>query len=263
VTESGHPHPHGHEHVHPPPGSLRRAGLRFAILLLLLAASFALVEWTPLGDYLSAEHLKSALAGLRGTWWSPIALILATTVLGALGVPATPFLIAGAAIFGALWGTFWNWVAITCASAAGYLLARALGREFVERIGGGRLRRAEKILHRRGFMPLVAIRFVPIPFSLVNAAAAVVGVRFGKFLIASAFGYFPPIAIITYFTAAILQAASGDRAAIARELLLTSTGAALLVFTPIGVRRYLRRKRLRELRAHRSTRNGPAPRLPR
>src|SRR5690606_38071403 len=130
----------------------------------------------------------------------------------------TPFLIAGAAIFGTVYGTLWNWLGILLASAAGYLLARALGREFVERIGGDKIRRAEKILHRRGFMPLIAVRFVPVPFALVNAAAAVVGVRFPKFLAAAAVGLAPPVAILTYFSAALLDAATGDRAAIARRL---------------------------------------------
>jgi uncharacterized membrane protein YdjX (TVP38/TMEM64 family) len=244
---------HVHLHHHPR-GSLQRAGIRFAILVLLLAGGFAAVRWTPLGQYLTAEKLQALLGDLRGAWWSPLALIGICTVFGALGVPATPFLLAGAAIFGPVWGTVWNWVAITFASALGYLLARGLGREFVERIGGSKIKRAEMILHRRGFMPLIAIRFVPIPFSLVNAAAAVVGVRFGKFLLASAVGYLPPIAIITYFTSALMKAASGHRAATAREFAIVSTTAALLVFLPIGIRRYQRKRRLRELRAHRAAR---------
>jgi uncharacterized membrane protein YdjX (TVP38/TMEM64 family) len=247
-----------HLHHHPR-GSLQRAAIRFGLLVALLVAGFALVRWTPLGDYLTAERLQELLGRVRGAWWTPLALVGLTTVLGAVGVPATPFLIAGAAIFGPLWGTLWSWLGILLASAAGYLLARALGREFVERIGGDKVRRAEKILHRRGFLPLVAARFVPIPFSLVNAAAAVVGVRLPKFLVATAIGLLPPVAIITYFTSALLHAASGDRAAIARQLTLVMLGAAFLVFLPIGIRRRLRRRRLRRLRARRAAR---APRAP-
>ena len=145
---------------------------------------------------------------------------------------------------------------ILLASALGYLLARGLGREFVERVGGAKVRRAEQILRRRGFMPLIAVRFLPVPFSLVNAAAAVVGVRFGKFLLASALGYLPPIAIITYFTSALMNAASGERAATAREFVMVSVTAAILVFLPIGIRRRQRQLRLRALRAHRAGRRG-------
>ena len=52
------------------------------------------------------------------------------------------------------------------------------------------------------------MRFLPIPFQLVNAAAAVVGVRFAKFFVASAIGMLPPTAILTYFASALLAAAN-------------------------------------------------------
>jgi uncharacterized membrane protein YdjX (TVP38/TMEM64 family) len=248
----------GHVHLHHHPrGSLRRAALRFAALLVLLGASFAAVRFTPLGDYLTAEHLQEVLGRLRGAWWSPIVHVSLCLVFGSVGVPATPLLLAGAAIFGVAWGILWNWVGILAASAAGFLLARLLGREFVERIGGEKLRRAEKLFHRRGFLPLIAVRFVPIPFSLVNAAAAVVGVKLPRFLLATAVGLLPPIAILTYFANALLGAATGDRAGIARQLLAVSLGAAFVVFLPIHIRRRQRQRRLRELRARRARRPRP------
>lgn len=239
------------------PGSLRRAGLRFAALVALLAGGFAALRWTPLGELLTAERLQAALADLRGAWWAPGVHVGLCIGLGAVGVPATPLLVAGAAIFGTLWGTLWNWLGILAASIAGFGLAHRLGREFVERVGGDKVRRAEQVLARRGFLPLVAARFLPIPFSLVNAAAAVVGVRFGRFVAASAVGLLPPIAILTYFTDALLEAATGDRAAIVRQLVAVLIGAALLVFAPIAVRRRWRARRLVDLRRRRSDREEP------
>lgn len=240
--------------------SLRGPALRFALLVVLLAGTFAAARWTPLGQYLELDRLEGVLAHLRGAWWSPLVHLAIFVVLGGVGVPATPFILVGAAIFGAVWGTLWNWVGIVLASVAGFLLAKALGREFVERIGGERIRRAEKVLHRRGFLPLVAVRFIPVPFALVNAAAAVVGVRFGKYLLATMLGMVLPIGIFTYFAAVLLEAATGDRVAIAGRLLLVSLTVACLVFLPIGIRQQLRRRRLRRLRGGRAGRreNGPA-----
>lgn len=243
----------------PDRGSLRRSGLRFGILLLLLGGSFAAIRWTPLGELLTAERLQEMLEDLRGAWWAPVVHVGLCIGLGAVGVPATPLLVAGAAIFGALWGTLWNWLGILAASVAGFALAHHLGREFVERVGGDKVRRAEQVLARRGFLPLVAARFLPIPFSLVNAAAAVVGVRFAKFFAASAIGLLPPIAILTYFTDALLEAATGDRAAIVRQLVAVLIAAALLVFAPIVVRRRWRARRLFDLKRRRDGRGGAAP----
>jgi uncharacterized membrane protein YdjX (TVP38/TMEM64 family) len=248
------PHdPHVHLHHHPR-GSLQRAAIRFGILVALLAGALLAVRFTPLRDLLTADQLRKSLEFLQNAWWAPFVHVALCVVVGSLGMPATPFLIAGAAIFGAFWGALWNWTGILLASVVGFWLAHHLGREFVERIGGDKLKKVEKLLHRRGFLPLVALRFLPVPFSIVNAAAAVVGVRFSKFFAASALGMAPPIAILTYFSAAILEAATGDRAAIVRQMLIVSASAALLVFFPIGVRRRLRKRRLRRHRATRAAR---------
>jgi len=243
------------------PRSLRGPALKFALLLVLVVGGFLAARYTPLANYLTVEKIRGSLDAVRGLWWAPAALVGAIVVLGSAGLPATPFIIAGAAIFGPVWGTFWNWVGIFLCSLTGFLLARLLGREFVERIGGDKIQRAEKLLHRRGFMPLIAIRFLPIPFTLVNAAAAVVGVKLPKFLAATAIGLAPPIAILTYFSSALLDAATGDRAKIVRHLIVVSTTAALLVFLPMGIRRRLRKRRhrhLRTTRAARPARRGPS-----
>jgi len=240
-------------------GSLRGPALKFGILVVLLAGTFAAARWSPLGQYLQLDRLKVVLEELRGAWWSPIVHLSIFIVLGAVGVPATPIILVGAAIFGALWGTVWNWAGIVLASAAGYLVAKALGREFIEKIGGDKLRRAEKVLHRRGFLPLVAVRFIPVPFALVNAAAAVVGVRFAKFFFATMLGMALPIGIFTYFAAAILEAATGDRAALVQRLAVVSISIAFLVFLPLGIRRRLRKRRLRLLQRERAERGPDAP----
>ena len=72
--------------------------------------------------------------------------------------------------------------------------------------------------------------------------------------LASAIGLLPPIAILTYFSSALLQAATGDRAAIVRQALTVSISAALCVFLPIGIRRRLRKRKAQKLRAARAAR---------
>jgi uncharacterized membrane protein YdjX (TVP38/TMEM64 family) len=243
-----------------PKRSLRGPAIRFAILVALLAAAFLAIRYTPLREQLSVENLRQTLDRWRGVWWAPLAHVGLLSVFGAIGFPATPFLIAGAGIFGAKWGTLWNFTGVFTASCVGFGLARLLGREFVERIGGERIRKAERVFHRRGFLPLVAVRFLPIPFSLVNAAAAVVGVRFAKFFAASAVGLLPPIAILTYFADALLDAATGDRATIVRHLVLVSLLCISAVFVPVAILRRKRIWRLRRLRGERAQRPPRAAR---
>ena len=73
-------------------------------------------------------------------------------------------------------------------------------------------------------------------------------------MLASAVGLLPPVAILTYFFALLVEAATGDRAAILRRLAAVVLGAAFLVFLPVSIRRRLRRRRYHRLRAERAAR---------
>ena len=112
-----------------PKRSLRGPALRFAILIALIAGAFLAFRYTPLREQLSVDHLRGTLDQLRGYWWAPLAHVALLSIFGAIGVPATPFLLAGAGIFGAKWGTVWNFTGVVTASCVGFGLARLLGRE--------------------------------------------------------------------------------------------------------------------------------------
>ena len=90
---------------------------------------------------------------------------------------------------------------------------------------------------------------------LTVVAAAVVGVRFPKFLATSAVGLLPPIAILTFFASALLEAATGaERGLILKKLALVSLACIVAVFVPVGIWRRRRKWRLRRLRAERRER---------
>jgi uncharacterized membrane protein YdjX (TVP38/TMEM64 family) len=228
--------------------------LRLALLVLLLGGTFAALRWTPAGELVRPERLLALLEAARGHWWMPAVLLLLYAGLCPLGVPATPLLFAGGAIFGILQGTAWNVLGTLIGAATTYWVARSLGREAVERLGGSRLARAERMLHRHGFFALVGLRFLPIPFPFVNAAAAVAGIRFPVFMASSAVGLTPAVAIWTYFSSALVHAAAADRARLARELAAAIVLLLSLVMIPTAVRLARRRRRLARFRRARERR---------
>ncbi|HET9228657.1 MAG TPA: hypothetical protein VFR31_18405, partial [Thermoanaerobaculia bacterium] len=46
--------------------------LRFLALVLIVGAGFALIQWSPLGDYLNKDGILALFERLRGTWWAPV-----------------------------------------------------------------------------------------------------------------------------------------------------------------------------------------------
>ncbi len=196
----------------------RSVWLRVAAWAAIIAVGFALVRWTPLGDLLTEERLKSLATELRGTWWAPLALIGLFASLAPTGLLMSPLIVAGA-VFGPFYGTVYNTIGLVLGALSSYFVARLLGRELVVRVAGKRLQRAEKLLERYAFWPLVHMRFLPIPFAVANFAAALAGVRLPLFLSTAVVGLIPSTLVHTYFIARLMEPGESQR---------TTTGAIYL-----------------------------------
>ena len=130
-------------------------------------------------------------------------------------------------------------------AAASFLLARALGRDLVVHLAGeSLLERVEGLLERHGFWNLVRVRFIPIPFALVNFGAALAGYPLPQFLIASVLGLAPSLLLYTYFGHALFTVATADRQAVLRNLFVALFLILLLTFL-VPLRRAWKRRRYR------------------
>jgi uncharacterized membrane protein YdjX (TVP38/TMEM64 family) len=237
--------------------------LRFLVLVAIVVTGFAILRWSPASQYLTVEKVSALLDQLRSAWWSPLVLIAAYVVLCPLFVPASPMMIAGGIVFGPLWGTLYNITGTFLGGSVTYFLGRALGRDFVRHVLGHKLKKVEQRIARRGFWSLVGIRFLPIPYPLVNYTAALAGVRPALFLTTTALGLIPGNLVFTYFASLIPKAASGDRSGLIVKFVSATVALVLLTAIPQIWAARKRRERLRELRARRRERDGltlsPAP----
>ena len=238
----------------PSPRVPRRLLLRFLLLPALLLGGYAAVRWTPLAGYLSGPALAAAIASLRHSWWAPGLLIAGYLVLSPVGVPATPLMIAGGVVFGGALGSLYNIAGVILGAASSYFLGRLLGRDFVRHLAGHRLRKVETAIGRRGFWNLVAVRFLPLPFPLVNYGAALAGVRPPLFLATTALGVTPTVIIYTFFFAAVAHAAAGHRGRIYLQLAAALVLLLAVTLTPQLLRARRRRQRLASLRELRAAR---------
>lgn len=179
----------------------RKILLRFGVLVVLVLVALALATWSPLAQYFDREHLLELFRQVRGAWWTPVVILVLFFVIAPFGVPISPLVFSSGALFGVVWGTALNVAGLFLGSATSYALARWLGRDFVVHVAGDRLKRAEKLFEKRGFWPLVQVRFLPVPFPVVNYGAALAGVKVPLFLSSSAVGLVPMTLLHTYFAA--------------------------------------------------------------
>ena len=209
----------------------RGAVIKFAILIALLAVAFALFRWTPLSELLTKDKMVALMMDLRSAWWAPVALLALYLVLSPTGLPVSPLIFAGGVVFGVKLGWLYNLLGTMIGATASFLLARALGYDLVSHVVPATLlQRAEKILEKHGFWTIVRVRFLPIPFAVINYGAALAGVRFPQFLVATAIGLVPSMLIYTYFGHALFNAATADRQTVIRNLAGVLVLVMLLTF---------------------------------
>lgn len=220
---------------------------RFTLFLALVLGAAAAFRFTPLGQLLDQERLLALFEELRSAWWTPLALLALYLLLTPLGLPVSPLMFAGGIVFGVAWGGALNAVGTVSGAVLSYWLARALGRDLVHHLVGNRLTRVERTLSRKGFWPMVRVRFLPIPFPVVNYGAALAGVPFPLFALSSLLGLVPSVTLYTYFFATLFEAAQGDRSGVILQLVVALVGILTLSFLPTVVRARRRLKRYREL----------------
>ncbi|MBA3585926.1 MAG: TVP38/TMEM64 family protein [Gemmatimonadetes bacterium] len=225
----------------PPPqsGPNRVRALGRAALFLLVLVAAALLAWK-LGAF-ELRDRGTLLATIREVQSHRLlvpAFVAAYVVAVTFGLPASPLTLAGGALFGFWRGFLLNWLGASLGAFLAFLFAGSLCREACRALLGRRAETMERLAAEHGFLGTLRLRLLPVvPFSLLNFAAALAGVRRRDYLAATVLGIIPGTAVYTYFADSLLLGADGaGRNALLR---VAMAGALLLAlsFVPSLLRR--------------------------
>lgn len=181
-----------------------------------------------------AEHIRQA----RLVPWAPTAFVVVYAVVASLGLPATPFTLAGGALFGPWWGTGANWLAATLGATGAYLLAQRLGRDAVRTLLGKRAASLDRFAGDAAFTGMLRLRLLPlVPFNALNFGAGLVGVRPLPYVASTALGILPGTAVYTAFADALLAGVDGAREAAFVRVAVAGGLLVVLSFAPVLARR--------------------------
>lgn len=120
-------------------------------------------------------------------------IYIAVYIVGTVALlPGTVLSFAGAVLFGAYEGTLYTWIGATIGATLAYLMARVLGRDFVDRLFGGRFTAFDQRIREHGFTGLLIVRLLPLfPFNAVNFGCGLTGIRLRDYVLATAIGIVP------------------------------------------------------------------------
>ncbi|KVK84545.1 hypothetical protein WS90_11160 [Burkholderia cepacia] len=176
---------------------------RFFVLgaVVLLVAALALAwRFTPLGARLNVASLSHAAAGVAQLPAAPVLLLAGYVVAATFAVPITLLIAATGLVFGAWPGFAYAAIGTMASAVATYGLGRWLGRDAVRRLAGARANRLSEHIGRRGVLAMAVLRLLPIaPFAVVNLVAGASHIGLRDFVVGTAIGMLPGIALTVTF----------------------------------------------------------------
>ena len=173
-------------------GQAATAGRRAALLRLggLVLVFVTVAVGVQLSGWDGPQQLRETVEGAGP--WGPVLYVLGYAALVLVPTPASVLTILAGALFGLLEGVLLAWLGALLGAVGGFAIGRRLGRPAVDRLLGGRLAQADRVLAHHGLPAVLAVRLVPVfPFTPLNYAAGLVGVKFRHYLLGSALGMLP------------------------------------------------------------------------
>ena len=166
------------------------AGVIIAIALALL-----LIIGPKVGN---VENLRATMVAY-GPWaiGISIGLMVAQAIIAPL--PMNVVTITNALVFGPIWGSLLSWFSIILGASLCFTLSNTFGKPLAHKIVGNSIEKAEGFFEKYGLHAMFIVRILPfVPFDAVSYGAPLVGVRFSRFLLATAVGIIPSILVYSY-----------------------------------------------------------------
>ncbi len=195
-----------------------------AFLIAAFCALVAAIYWkTPVREYLEPQRLQAIFQSIRSTWWSPFALIGASTLGSLLALPATPFTLLIGVTYPLPLAIVYSFIGLMFGAVVDFLLARYLGRDFITRFFKGKLEKFDEKSQKHGFRLILYLRMVPIfPFISINFGAGLSKIRFSDYFWGTALGILPSLCVVSYFASSLISGTAEARHHVMGHLIVSS-----------------------------------------
>jgi uncharacterized membrane protein YdjX (TVP38/TMEM64 family) len=161
--------------------------------------------------------------------------------------PASPVIIATAAVFGFVFGVIGAVLGIGLGASLGFFLSRSfLRKDIAERLRRNRTFRAiDLAIEEEGWKVVALLRLCPIPFGLANYFYGLTGIRFQPYLWTTILGSLPSVVLFCYVgsagRASLEALATGNFHKGAGEIILLVLSVAATIAALIFLPRFARR----------------------
>jgi len=205
--------------------------LQRVVLALVLLAGIALV--VIYRDRIDPRTVQDWVTGAG--FAGPLVFMVLYAIATVLFFPGSVLTLAGGALFGPYWGTFYNLTGATVGAALAFLVARYMASAWVQSrvgVGTGRVARLVKGVETEGWRFVAFTRLVPLfPFNLLNYALGLTRIPFVHYLVATYVFMLPGAVAYTWLGYTGREAVAGGEGLI-RKVLIAVALLAIAAFIP-------------------------------
>ncbi|TAN60136.1 TVP38/TMEM64 family protein [bacterium] len=188
---------------------MTRKGLKSALLISFAIIAVLLARLAVLKGYADEAVIRGWIGGYGA--WAPLVYIAVYSVAPSLMMPGLALTIAGAVLFGPVWGSVYVSIGATIGACVAFLAARRMGRQWVSaRLKGKRLKDLDSEVARMGWKAVAVARLIPLfPYNLLNFAFGLTGIKFGHYAVATFIFMLPGVIAYVVFSSSILGLLKG------------------------------------------------------
>ncbi|MGB3133592.1 MAG: VTT domain-containing protein [Candidatus Macondimonas sp.] len=174
------------------------AGAGAVVVLLGLTAAW---RFTPLGEWLEPQQLRTTLESVRQLPFAPALLVGFFVLASLLMVPVTALIVATILVFGPVAGFAYALAGTLLSALVGYGLGVWTGGRTHWPLTGGRTEAIADRIARNGLLAVATVRIVPVaPFAVINLVAGSSRIRLRDYMLGTLIGMGPGIAALAFFT---------------------------------------------------------------
>ena len=178
-------------------------------------------------------------AGLHGPW-ALAAAVGGFTVLAFLGVPQFVLVAAAVVAFGPWTGFAYSFVGNLVSAVIGFLVGRRFGARLLRDYAGRGVQDFMELVAANGFWASAIVRLVPsAPFVVVNMAAGCTPMRLTSFVLGTALGSIPKLALTAFAGAQVVQGMNGGGAS---KWIMLALAAAVWIGSALWARAWLKKR---------------------
>lgn len=139
------------------------------------------------------EALQQPIDFMRGNPFAPLIFIGLYTLRPVVLFSAVLLSLAGGALFGAFWGIVYTIIGANLGATLAYFIGYFFGQDALEAEEGdaGRLQRWVGKMRENAFETVLTMRFIFLPYDLVNYLAGFLRINYVAFILATILGSLP------------------------------------------------------------------------